>query len=141
MSLEDNKALVRRMFEEVFMQGNLAAVDQLFAPDYLMHNPGATWVVLGYLGVKQTVTEVRTAFPDFSLSVEDVIAEGEKVMTRYTWRGTQQGTFLGIPPTGKQVTVTGILVSRVVDGKIAEEWGIVDMPGLFRQLGVFPARG
>ena len=141
MSLEDNKALVRRAFEEVWMQGNLAAVDQLFAPNYIMHNPGATWVVLGYLSVKQTVTEVRTAFPDFSLSVEDVIAEGEKVMTRYTWRGTQQGPLWNIAPTGKQATVTGIVVSRVVDGKIAEEWGVVDMFGLMRQLGVIPAMG
>jgi steroid delta-isomerase-like uncharacterized protein len=141
MSLEDNKALVRRTFEEVWMQGNLAAVDQLFAPDYIMHNPRVTWVVLGHKSVKDTVTEMRTAFPDFSLSVEDVIAEGEKVMTRYTWRGTQQGPFLGIAPTGKQATVTGILVSRVVNGKIAEEWGVVDMFGLMRQLGVIPAMG
>ena len=141
MSTEDNKALVRRTFEEVWIQGDLAAVDQLFAPDYIMHGPGVTWVELGYLSVKHTVSEVRTAFPDFALSVEDVMAEGEKVMTRYTWSGTQQGPLWTIAPTGKQATVTGIVVSRVVDGKIAEEWGIVDMLGLMRQLGVISVKG
>ena len=79
-----------------------------------------------------------TAFPNVHLTVEDMIAEGDKVVTRYTSRGTQKGAFVGIPPTGKQMTVSSIVVARIADGKIVEEWGLDDQMGMLQQLGVIP---
>lgn len=142
MSTEDNMALVRRSYDEVWSKGNLDTVDKLFATDYIIHNPAdPPGKQRGPESVKQFVTMFRTAFPDASISVEDMISEGEKVATRYTWRGTQKGPLWGIPPTGKQATVTGIVISRFVDGKFAEEWGVVDMLGLMQQLSVVPTPG
>ena len=142
MAPEDNKVLVRRMFEEVWTQGNIDAADQFFAPNYIIHNPAdPSAQQRGPESVKQFVTAARTAFPDILISVEEIITEGEKVATRYTWRGTQKGPLWNIPPTGRQVMVTGILISRLVDGRFAEDWGVVDMLGLVNQLGVVPPPG
>ena len=104
--LADTKALVRRLFEEVWNQGNLAAIDELFAPSYVRYDPAAP-EAKGLAGFKQLVVRLRTAFPDLHFTLEEVIAEGDKVMSRALLRGTHRGDYLGIAPTGKPVAVKG----------------------------------
>ena len=139
MSTEDNKALVRRFYEEVFNQRNLALVDQLFTTNHVFHNPPTT--LHGREEFKQLLSVYITAFPDARFTVEEEIAEGERVASRYTFRGTHQGELLGIPPTGKQVTVTGIIINRIVNGQSAEGWLNFDALGMLQQLGALPAMG
>ncbi len=140
MSTEDNKALDRRGFEEVWNKGNLAVVDELNDANVVTHNPPGP-PLRGTEAFKQFVLMYRRAFPDMQLTIEDQIAEGDKVVTRWTARGTHQGELMGIPPTGKQATVTGITVGRVVNGKFVESWSNFDALGLMQQLGVVPAPG
>ena len=120
--IKENKALVRQWFDEVLTQGNLGRIDKLFAPNYVLHDPGVAQEVHGHEGITRYVTTYRTAYPDVCFAVEDQIAEGDLVVTRWTARGTHQGEFLGVLPTGEQMTVTGIEFDRVVDGKIDEAW-------------------
>ena len=136
----DNKSLHRRFVEEVFNQGNLAAVDELVAPDIIDHNafPGLT---PGSEGVKQIASILRAAFPDIHYTLEDEIAEGDKAVVRDTMRGTHRGEFMGIAPTGKQVTVGGMDITRWSNGKIVEHWAQFDTLGLLQQLGVVPPAG
>jgi len=137
MAAEENKALVRRIWEEVWNKGNLSAIDELFAPTYVAHDP-ANPGVQGRDGVRQLVTMYRSAFPDLQFTVEDQIAEGDMVATRYTARGTHKGELQGIPATGKQAAVPGIMISRIVGGQDREEWVNYDALGLMQQLGVIP---
>ena len=139
MSKEENKAMVRRIFEEVIVKGNLSAVDEIMASNYVYHFPGQD--VKGPEGFKEFVKMMRTAFPDLSMTIEDQIAEGDKVATRETMRGTHKGDFMGIAATGKQVTFTGMVIVHFQDGKEVEAWGSPDMLGLFQQLGVVPPIG
>lgn len=140
MSTEENKAILRRFFEEVGYKGNIAAADELFAADVVDHTapPGQA---AGLEGVKHNLSMFRTAFPDVHLAIEDMIAEGDRVVARYTARATQIGEFFGIPATGKQVNVTGISISRIAGGKIVEQWGNQDDLGMMQQLGVVPPMG
>jgi steroid delta-isomerase-like uncharacterized protein len=140
MSMEENKALFRRFIEEIINQGNLAIVDELFGSDYIYHAPGSP-EFRGPEGVNQFVMMYRSAFPDLHLTVEDLIAEGDKVVTRWTMRGTHRGELMGIPATGKQVSVPGIVISRFANGKIVEEWENFDTLGLMQQLGLVPTPG
>lgn len=137
---EENKALARRVIEGCFNQGNLALADELFAPDYVDHDapPGFP---AGVEGFKQQVTMYRTAFPDVHITIEDQVTEGDKIVTRWSARGTHQGELMGIPPTNKEVTVTGIAIDRIDRGKIVEHWEIFDQLGMMQQLGVVPAPG
>jgi steroid delta-isomerase-like uncharacterized protein len=135
--LADTKALVRRLFEEVWNQGNLAAIDELFAPSYIRYDPAAP-EAKGLAGFKQLVVMLRTAFPDLHFTLEEVIAEDDKVMTRALLRGTHRGEYLGIAPTGKPVAVMGMVVLRVTQGKFQEGWLMMDNLGLLQQLGVVP---
>ncbi len=137
MSTEENKAVVRRFFEGLNAR-NLAVIDELFAPDFVDHNapPGHP---SGPQSMHQTIDMFLSAFPDIQWTLEDVLAEGDKVVVRLTGRGTHHGAFQGIPPTGKQVTGTAIGVFRLADGKIAEEWIERDVLGLLQQLGAVPA--
>jgi steroid delta-isomerase-like uncharacterized protein len=135
---EENKTVVRRFLEEIFTAGNLELVDELFAPDYVLHDPVVPDEVSGPEGMKRYVSMYRSAYPDTHFTVEDQIAEGDKVVTRWTGQGTQQGELMGIPPTGERVTITGITVDRLSGGKIEEEWNNFDQLGLLRQLGVAP---
>ena len=137
MSIEQNKDLARRWLEEVWGKGNVATVDELAGADFVWHwaPPGLSADREGY---KQFVRMECDAFADVSCATEDVVAEGDKVAGRWTWRGTHKGEFMGVAPTGKQVTLTGICINRVVDGKIVEEWGEMDMLGLMQQLGAVP---
>jgi steroid delta-isomerase-like uncharacterized protein len=137
---EKNKVLERRAWEEVWNQGNLAAVDDIFATNYIGHNPGMP-PVSGTEGYKQFFTIYSTAFPDMHYAIEDMVAEGDKVATRWTMTGTHQGELMGIPPTGVRITVTGISMSRFADGKLAEGWNSYDILGMMQQLGVIPLPG
>ena len=135
-TLEENKALVRRFFEELWNQGNMAVADELLGPSHVHHFPDGD--VDGPDGVKQLVSMLRTTFPDFHMRTDDVIAEADKVVMRFTIRGTHQGEGMGSSPTGKVITYTGIDIFRIVEGKIIERWGEIDAVGLMRQLGTFP---
>ncbi len=136
---EQNKMLVRRTLEEVYSQGHLAVVDELVASDFVIHTPSEE--IRGPEGTKQFVAALRTAFPDIHFTVEDQIAEGDMVVTRWTARGTHTGEFQGLPPTGKQVRLAGTDIDRIADGKAVECWANVDELGLMRQLGVLPTPG
>ncbi|HXZ05639.1 MAG TPA: ester cyclase [Ktedonobacteraceae bacterium] len=139
MSTEENKALLRRLFEEVWNQGNLATVDELLAPDYVLNDPAL--LVRGPEGFKAYVSAFRSAFPDMYATIEDQIAGEDRVAMRFTVHATHKGEFQGIPPTGKQVTLSGIDIQRIADGKIAENWVNLDALGLLQQLGVLPPMG
>jgi steroid delta-isomerase-like uncharacterized protein len=138
MSPESNKLLAQRVWEEVWHQGQLSRIDELFTPNFVRHDPGGR-ELQGTEQNRQFISSLRVAFPDVHYTVEDQIAEGNKVMVRYRFRGTHLGAFQGIPPTGKQVIYTGILIYRIADGKIAEQWTEIDLLGFLRQLGVLPA--
>jgi predicted ester cyclase len=137
MPIEDNKATYRRWFQEVVSNGDLALADELLAPDYRLHFPGLPEPV-DREGHKQLVMGFRTGFPDWIETVDDVIAEHDKVVIRVTGRGTHDGEFQGIGPTGRQVTATGIGIGRIADGRIVEAWAAYDALGLLRQLGALP---
>jgi len=141
MSTGDNKALVSRFIEEVFNKKNLAAIDEFIAPNHIDHSAGAAGSPAGPEGSRQLIGMMLTAFPDTRVTVEDMIAEEDKVVFRMTMRGTQRGAFGSIPPTGKQVAISTIDIARIEGGKIAEEWGIDDMLGMLQQLGLVPAMG
>jgi len=131
---EQNKALIHRYLDEVWGKGNLAAVDDFLSPDYKRYlSPVAEPLTLA--GQKQRLTGFRTAFPDVQITVEDIFAEGDRVVFRSVMRGTHQGAFQGIPPTGKPVTVGLLDVIRIENGKFVEHWGGPDLFDLVKQLG------
>lgn len=136
MSAEENKIVARRLLDAV-NRGNLAAAEDLVAPDYVDHGapPGHPG---GPAGFTATVQMYRAAFPDFYWAIEDMIGEGDKIAIRVTARGTHQGDLMGIAPTGRQVTVTGIAIWRIADGKVAEAWVNRDLLGMMQQLGAIP---
>ncbi|MFP5369591.1 MAG: ester cyclase [Actinomycetes bacterium] len=135
---EENKAVIRRLFAEVFTAGDVAAVPELVAPDVLGHDATSAEPKRGLESVRQVAVLFRTAFPDLRLRLEDLIAEGDKVVARWTLRGTHRGAFMGVPATGKTAEAAGIVVYRLAGGKITEYWGSFDALGLFRQLGAIP---
>jgi steroid delta-isomerase-like uncharacterized protein len=135
---EENKTVIRRFLEEIFEGGNLELVDELIAPDYVLHDPSVPGEVEGPEAMKQYINMYRTAFPDTRFTVEDQIAEGDEVVTRWTGQGTNEGELMGIPPTGQQVTVTGITFDLVSGGKMQETWVNYDALGMMQQLGVVP---
>ncbi len=139
MSTEENKAIVRRWYEEGFNAHNVAIMDELFTPDFAEHIPGQA--NRGLAGSKEFLAGTFAAMPDMRLTIEDMIAEGEKVVARFTATGTPQGAFMGVPPTGKAVNTSTIEIIRLEQGKIAEHWVETDMLGLMQQLGVIPAPG
>ena len=135
---ENNKAIVRRLIEEVWNKGNLSLVDELFAPNYEHHDSSSPDFGRGPESEKKRATLYRTAFPDLRLTIEDIIAEGETVMTRWSCRGTHKGDLSGIAPTGNPFTISGMTVARVANGKLAEGYVNWDALGLMQQLGVVP---
>jgi steroid delta-isomerase-like uncharacterized protein len=141
MSTEQNKALFRRFVDEVFNHGNMSLVDELVAPDFVEHEELPPGIPQDREGAKQLTTMLRSAFPDFKATIHDIIAEGDKVAVRMTWSGTQQGEFMGIPPTGKSVSIGVFDIVRVAGGKLVEHWGQMDNMGMMQQLGVIPAPG
>lgn len=137
MSTEANKALANRVWEEVWHQGNLKLIDEWFTQDFVRHDPGGR-VLWGTDQNWQFIGSLRLSFPGVRYTVDDQIAEGDKVVVSYHFQGTHRGAFQGLPRTGKQITYTGILIYRFADGKIAEQWTEFDLLGLLRQLGVVP---
>src|SRR5918912_336768 len=137
--LEENKALVQRFVEEAFNKGNLDIADEVYAPRFFSHDPSTPEGERGPKDVKQFVNTYRSAFPDGHATVEDLIAEGDKVAYRWTYRGTHHGELMGIAPTGKEVTITGITIDRISGGRIEEEWNNFDQLGMLQQLGAVPA--
>ena len=136
MSTQENKALARRVLEEMFNKGNLDAADELLAADYVDHDPAMPEDIHGPEGFKEYVGAYRTAFSDLHLEIEDQIAEGDKVVTRWTGTGTHDGELAGIPPTCNHVTLPGMEIVRISDGKLVEGWEGYDSMTLMRQLGV-----
>ncbi len=140
MSTEENKARVNRLADAIWDKGNLAAVEELYAPNMIDHNP-APGQASGLEGQKQVVTEFRAAFPDLHTTNDDLIAAGDKVVLRWSGRGTHQGPLFGVPPTGKQATFTGIEIYRFEGSKVVERWGEFDVFGILQQLGVISGPG
>lgn len=139
MSTEQNKALPRRFFN-AFETNDQAALKEVLAPDFVAHHPGAPGPV-DRAGLLQVVNMYKAAFSDQHYTIEDQIAEGDKVTTRVTWRATHNGDFQGISPTGKRVEISGIAVARIKDGKIVERWLELDQMGMMQQLGLVPPPG
>lgn len=137
MSAESNTSLAHRVWEEIWHQGQLSRIDELFTPDFVRHDPGGR-ELHGPEQNRQFISSLCVAFPDVHYTVEDQIAEEDKVVMRYRFEGTHLGAFQGGPPTGKQVSYTGILIYRMAYGKIAEQWTEFDLLGFLQQLGVLP---
>ena len=134
MSIEENKAIARRWNDEIWSKGNMAAVDGLMADDFVWLNvpPG---VASDKEGFKQFETAALGAFSNKKCVIEDMVTEGDKVAVRWTWSGKHTGNYMGMPPTGKQVAMTGVSIIRITNGKIAEEWDESDNLGFMTQLG------
>jgi steroid delta-isomerase-like uncharacterized protein len=131
---EENKALARRSWE---LPDNVDIIEEIYAPDLVWHDPDRD--IRGFEEAKQFISMYKTAFPDLSTTVEDEIAEGDKVVTRWTVRGTHQGEIEEFgPPTGRQAEIKGITISRIDGGKIVEEWNSYDNLGVMQQLGLMP---
>jgi len=137
MSTETNKQLASRVWEDIWHRGDLSRIDDLFTADFVRHDPGGR-ELHGTEQNRQFIRGLRAAFPDLRFTTDDQIAAGDKVVVRYHVQGTHLGDFQGMPPTHKQITYTGILIYRMADGKIAEQWTEFDLMGLLRQLGAVP---
>lgn len=130
-------SLVRRIFDLVFNQGDLAIVDELLAPGSITHIP-AWGMPNNRMGLKQLIASFRAAFPDLHCTIEDEIHEGDRLAAHWTMHGTHQGQFLGNPPTGRPVEVQGIIFARTAGGRIVEDWILIDQLGMLQQLGIVP---
>jgi steroid delta-isomerase-like uncharacterized protein len=140
MSSQENKELARRFMDEVWNKGNLDFIDEVTAPNHVSHDPASPEDMGGGVeGLRRFTEMYRSAFPDIQMTVEDVIAEGDKVVTRWTARATHQGELMGIPPSGNRVEVTGISIDRIEGGKVVETWSNYDALGMMQQLGVMDA--
>ncbi len=139
MSTEKNKTIVRRIFEDGENEGDVDAIASLTAPDFFDHDVHVeTGIPGGPEDLREALLAIRKGFPDIHVTIEDILAEGEKVVVRNTWRGTHEGEFNGIPATGRRVEISGVVIWRVSDGLISERWAVIDTLGLLRQLGVIP---
>ncbi len=137
MSVEENKAVVRRLIEEGINKGNLEIFPEIYTPDFVLHGPDGQ-DIKGPESYKQMIAMFLGAFPDFILTIEDLIAEGDRVVARITSSGTHQGELMGIPATGKHYAGTVTIIYRFTDGKPAEAWEFGDPNAIFQQLGVIP---
>ena len=138
MSAESNKALSRRLLEEAFNAGNIDVVDELVTTDFVNHDAALPEPMIGPDAAKASINGYRTAFPDLRITIEEQIADEQGVATRWSAKGTHEGDLMGMAPTGKQSTVTGITIDRIVDGRITESWTNWDTLGMLQQLGVVP---
>ena len=137
MSESENRAVVQRFLEEVINEGRLEQADEIVAEDFVELDP-LPGQRQGREGLKEVIGMLRAAFPDMHWVVDEMIAEGEKVVTRFTWTGTQQGTFMGIPATGRSVVVKGVVIDRIVGGMMTDSRILMDTMGMMQQLGVIP---
>jgi steroid delta-isomerase-like uncharacterized protein len=139
MSAEENKEKMRRFMEEGFGQGKTEVVDELVDPDFVCHDPNSeTGEIRGLETIRGEVGYFHSAFPDFFWTVEDQVAEGDMVTTRFTFGGTHQGEFFGVPGSGKRVEISGINIDRFEGDKLVEEWASYDLLGGLRQIGAIP---
>ncbi|MBI3761607.1 MAG: ester cyclase [Chloroflexi bacterium] len=136
-----NKDLVRSFVEEIFNKSNLAVLDQFVTADIADHKPPFPGLPPGIEGSRQVFAAFHAAFPDARVTIEDMVAEGDRIVWRWTFSGTNQGSLMGMPPTGKPVTFTGIDIFRMADGKIVERWANEDDLGMMQQLGMAPPPG
>jgi predicted ester cyclase len=136
MSEIENQDTFRRLIDEGFNKGNLPALDELFAPNFMEHQDG--FVPPNVEGVKGAIVSLRTPFPDLKLTIEEIIASSDKTWARITARGTHQSPFMGRPATGKSFAITVIDICRFDNGKIVEHWGVADRLSLMGQLGLLP---
>ena len=141
MSTEQNKALVRQLVEEVINQGNISMIDELLIPDFVEHEELPPGIPPGREAPKALFTMLRSAFPDLKATIEHLIAEGDEVVLHMTWTGTHEGEFMGIPPTGKRISINVIDILGIAEGKFVEHWGQMDSMGMMQQLGAIPTPG
>lgn len=140
--VQRNKDVVRLVTEKGFNEGDLDGIGQYFTPGYEVHAPGVPPLPPGPAAFRAAVTLWREAFPDIRVTVEDVAGEGEKVYCRFTTRGTHTGSLMGMPPTGKQVTINEMSCHRLVDGQVVESWIGDNVPNILHQIGALvPAQG
>jgi steroid delta-isomerase-like uncharacterized protein len=137
MSLAENTALVRTWLDRVINGHDPAAVGEFFASDIVSHQPGGE-TVRGAAAYQELASGYLAAFPDFRLTIDVVVAEDDRVAVRWTATGTQRGEFQGIATTGRRVTITGIEIDRVADGRVVETWTEFDRLGFLQQLGAAP---
>ncbi len=136
---EDNKALVQRFIEEVWNGHNYAMIDEIFAADHVNHDPADPNAAGGPQGAREFVETLHAAFPDAKITIDDIIAEGDRVVIRWHSSGTHEGELMGIPASGKVAHTTGIGIDRIVDGRIVESWTNWDTLGMLAQIGALPA--
>lgn len=137
LSEKANIAIVRKFFEVGPSKGDLSAADVLLHPEFSLHTPLPT-PGPGIEAMNNIITTCRSAFHGLQVTVDDIMAEGDKVTARFTARGAHKGEFMGLPPTGKAITMTGIEIFRIKEGKIVELWGEANLMGLMQQLGILP---
>ncbi len=136
---EENKIIIRRIYDEFISQGNINTFDELVSSDVVEHEEMADFSPTAE-GVKQFFAMFRSAFPDIRATIDDLIVEGDKVVVRATWSASQKGEFMGVPPSGKSVTFGVIDIFRIANGKVAEHWGQSDNLGLMQQIGAIPGQ-
>lgn len=137
--IEANKEVSRRVVEEIFNHGKLEVADELIAPNFVGYDPALPEPLRGPEGLKQQAEGYRSAFSDMRLTIDDIVAEDDRVVTRWTARGTHDGELFGMAATGKEATVTGITIDRIADGQVVESWNAWDALGLMQQLGAVPS--
>jgi predicted ester cyclase len=141
MSEEQNKQVFRMVIEEAYSRGNMDVLDRAFAPNFVEHQAGILPPTVE--GVRKSIGYLRRAFPDIKLTIDEIIASGDKTWARITGNGTHEGPFMGLPPTGKSIVVTVMDVCRFENGQIVEHWGVADQLAVMAQLGALlpPPRG
>ncbi len=139
MSIEQNRINGKRLFEDIWNANNLAIAQEIIAPHYVLHAPSGTYT--GVEGLQQYVSGVRSALPDLHITIEDHFAEGDKSVVRFTFHGTHQGTFQGIPPTGKPATIAALSIFHWANGMAEEAWTIYDQLNVWQQLGLASTSG
>ena len=136
MSAEENKSIIRRLIMEVWGNGDMTALDEIVSSDFIDHT--TTGNVPRSENFKRLVIDFRSAFPDIQFTIEDMMAEGDKVIARWTASGTHKGEFLGHTPKDNQISITGVHIYRLSNEKLVERWGNWDQLGLMQQIGLIP---
>jgi steroid delta-isomerase-like uncharacterized protein len=138
---EQNKALMRRAVEEVWNRENFAILKEVVADDFVIHAATPEAEIHGVEGAKQFVNMLHTAMPDIHFTIVDQVAEGDRVVTRWMAHGTHKGEFMGMPPTGKRVTLSATDIDRIANGKVVECWTTLDRAAMMQQMGLVPVSG
>jgi steroid delta-isomerase-like uncharacterized protein len=139
MSIESNREIIRRYFEEVWNEGDISVLDEIIDPGFINHTPSTPEPIVGPDDLKPVVIILRAAFPDLKFTIEDEIYDGDKAVVRCTMQGTHLGHLFGIPATGKSIKVNHIQIDRIVDDKITEHWRLTDELEMYRQVGAMKA--